>query len=255
MEFGASLFAIHRGYLQRSGRKRLIAFSAVGMVAMPGHVIEVKDLVKKYDGRSAVLKGISFAVSEGEFVMIYGKSGCGKTTLLNILGGLDRPTAGDVMLDGKSITDVSEDELARLRLEKIGFVFQDFNLLLDLTVRENVALPLRFSKKKDGGRVNALLEKFDIRHIANETANKVSGGEAQRTAIARAMMNEPRIILADEPTGNLDEENTTNVMDLFSLVRKEFGTTVVVATHDQGLFGRATGRILLKDGKAVLGGD
>ena len=222
---------------------------------MPGQIIEVKGLVKKYNGRNAVLDGISFAVSEGEFVIIYGKSGCGKTTLLNILGGLDRPTSGDVLLDGKNISELPEDELAKLRLEKIGFVFQDFNLLLDLTVRENVALPLRFSKKKDGGRVDVLLEKFDIKHIANETANKVSGGEAQRAAIARAMMNEPRIILADEPTGNLDEENTTNVMDMLSLVRKEFGTTVVLATHDTGLFGHATGRILLKAGKAVLGSD
>ena len=225
------------------------------MSTMAAHVIQVMDLIKRYNSRPAVLDGIAFSVDEGELLTIYGRSGCGKTTLLNILGGLDRPTSGDVAIDGRSIVDLSEDELAKLRLDKIGFVFQDFNLLMDLTVRENVALPLRFSKKKDSDRVDALLEKFDIRHIANETANKISGGEAQRTAIARAMMNEPRIILADEPTGNLDEESTTNVMDTFSLVRKEFGTTLVLATHDQELSGRATRRILLRDGKAILGDD
>ena len=217
---------------------------------MAEHVIEVKDLVKKYNGRKAVLDGVSFAVDESEFVMIYGKSGCGKTTLLNILGGLDRPTSGSVVIDGESISALSEDELAKMRLEKIGFVFQDFNLLLDLTVRENIALPLRFSGKEDGGRIDTMMEKFDIKPLANETANKISGGEAQRVAIARAMMNEPRIILADEPTGNLDCENTANVMEMFGLVRREFDTTIVLATHDEELGKSATKRILLSEGKA-----
>jgi len=212
------------------------------------NVIHVKDLVKKYDGRTAVLDGLSFDVDEGEFVMVCGKSGCGKTTLLNILGGLDRPTSGDVAIDDESIIGLSEDALARLRLEKIGFVFQDYNLLLDLTVRENVALPLKFSKKRGEERVDDLLDKFDIVHIANETANKVSGGEAQRAAIARAMMNKPRIILADEPTGNLDKENTENVISAFELARKDFGTTVILATHDSDLERHATKRLHLSDG-------
>src|SRR5512136_2763102 len=115
---------------------------------MADNVIEVKDLVKKYDGRSTVLDGISFVVGKAEFVMIQGRSGCGKTTLLNILGGLDRPTSGRILIEGQDITDISEDELARLRLEKIGFVFQDYNLLENLTVRENIGLPLRFSRKR-----------------------------------------------------------------------------------------------------------
>jgi len=221
---------------------------------MTEHVIEVRDLVKKYDGRSAVLDGVSFSVDEGEFVMVYGKSGCGKTTLLNILGGLDRPTSGFIAIDGQSIASLSEDELAKMRLEKVGFVFQDFNLLMDLTVKENIALPLRFSRKKDGGRVQAMIEKFDIEHIANETANRISGGEAQRAAIARALMNEPRIILADEPTGNLDAENTGNVMDTFELVRKDFGTTIVLATHDKELANHATARITLENAKAAVEG-
>jgi len=218
---------------------------------MAEHVIEVKDLVKKYNGRKAVLDGVSFAVDESEFVMIYGKSGCGKTTLLNILGGLDRPTSGSVVIDGESISTLSEDELAKMRLEKIGFVFQDYNLLMDLTVRENVALPLKFSKKKDGGRVDKLLDMFDIKHIAKETANKISGGEAQRAAIARAMMNEPKIILADEPTGNLDSENTGNVMDMFNRVRGEFDTTIVLVTHDHELAGHSTFRVHLDSGKSI----
>ena len=217
---------------------------------MANEVIAVVDLVKAYNGKNAVLDGVSFTVDEGEFVMVHGRSGCGKTTLLNIIGGLDRPTSGEVFIDGEGIVGLSEDGLADMRLDKIGFVFQDFNLLPDLTIRDNVALPLRFSKKADEVRVNTLLDRFGIEGIASETANKVSGGEAQRAAIARAMMNEPRIILADEPTGNLDEENTQNVMEIFRLLREEFGTTVVMATHDRGLAGHATKRVVLSGGKA-----
>ena len=219
---------------------------------MTENVIEVADLVKKYNGRSAVLDGVSFSVGAGEFVTVYGKSGCGKTTLLNVLGGLDRPTAGSVKIDGQDLGPMTEDDLAKMRLEKIGFVFQDFNLLLDMTVRENVALPLRFSKKRDGGRVDSLLDKFDIKHIAEESANQISGGEAQRTAIARAMANEPKIILADEPTGNLDRENTENVMRMFEIARIDFGTTVVLATHDSDLSRYATSRVMLDSGRAKI---
>jgi len=219
---------------------------------MAEHVIEVNDLIKKYNGRKVVLNGVSFSVDDSEFVMIYGKSGCGKTTLLNILGGLDRPTSGSVVIDGESISALSEDELAKMRLEKIGFVFQDFNLLMDLTVRENIALPLRFSRKEDGGRIDTLMEKFDIKPLANETANKISGGEAQRVAIARALVNEPKMILADEPTGNLDAENTANVMKMFGLVRKDFGTTIVLATHDKELARHATATVFLDGGKAAI---
>lgn len=215
-------------------------------------VIAIKDLVKTYDGRQPVLNSVSFLVDDRDFVAVYGKSGCGKTTLLNIIGGLDRPSSGDVTIDGMSIVGLTEDALATLRLEKIGFVFQDYNLLLDLTVRENLELPLKFSKKKDAGRVGELLEKFDIADIADERANKISGGEAQRTAIARAMMNNPRIILADEPTGNLDDENAENVIEMFQLARKEFGTTVVLATHDPSLASHSTKRIKLMEGSAEL---
>ncbi|MBN1677636.1 MAG: ABC transporter ATP-binding protein [Candidatus Thermoplasmatota archaeon] len=219
---------------------------------MSGPVIRVEDLVKRYDGRTAVLDGVSFSVEEGEFVIVYGKSGCGKTTLLNMIGGLDRPTSGSVRIDGQDISGLSEDALSQLRLRKIGFVFQDFNLLTDLTVRENVALPLRFSKKGDGGRVDKLLREFDIYHIADELARRISGGEAQRTAIARAMVNEPRILLADEPTGNLDEDNTQNIMDMFHQARSAFGTTTVLATHDLDLAERSTSMMLLESGRAEM---
>jgi len=214
--------------------------------------VEVRDLVKQYNGRSPVLDGITFTIEKSAFVILFGKSGCGKTTLLNILGGLDRPTTGDVMIEGDSLLGLSEDRLASLRLEKVGFVFQDYNLLMDLTVRENVALPLKFSKKSEGRTVDDMLRKFAISEIADESARRISGGESQRVAIARAMMNGPRLILADEPTGNLDSENTRKVIDAFRLVRQEFGTTIILATHDESLSEYATSRIGLKDGKATI---
>lgn len=219
---------------------------------MTEHVIEVRNLTKRYNGRNEVLHDVTFSVDGSEFVIVSGRSGCGKTTLLNILGGLDRPTSGSVAIDGEHLEELSEDQLASLRLKKVGVVYQDFNLLMDLTVRENISLPLKFSKKKDEGKVNAMLDKFDIRHIAGETANRISGGEAQRVAIARALMNEPKIVLADEPTGNLDMENTDRVMQTFGLVREEFGATIVLATHDKDLAGYATTRILLESGRAII---
>jgi putative ABC transport system ATP-binding protein len=219
---------------------------------MPSNVIEVKDLVKKYDGREPILDGVSFSVQEKEFVTIYGKSGCGKTTLLNILGGLDRPTSGSVEIQGTDIAGLGEDELARIRLKKIGFVFQDYNLMTDLTVRENVALPLRFSRRKSEGRIDELLRRFEIEDIAEVTANKVSGGEAQRVAIARALVNEPMIILADEPTGNLDFDNTEKVIQTLKSIIEDFRTTVLLATHDRELASYSSMRIHISDGKAVL---
>lgn len=219
---------------------------------MPEKVIVVRNLVKEYENRRRILNGVTFSIKEGEFVTIYGRSGSGKTTLLNILGGLDRPTSGDIQIAGESIVGLSEDDLARMRLSKIGFVFQDFNLLMDMTVRENVALPLRFSGNGDLKKVDDLLEKFEIKHIASVIANKISGGEAQRAAIARALMNRPKIILADEPTGNLDLENTENVIKTFQLARKDFGTTVVLATHDIELAAHSSSKIMLADGRATI---
>ena len=214
-----------------------------------GALVVARDLVKRYDEKTAVLDGVSFSIQTGDFVAVLGRSGCGKTTLLNILGGLDRPTSGVVEIEGESIVEMDENELANLRLHKIGFVFQEFNLLNDLTVRENIELPLKLSAKTDGHRVARLEETFGISHISNETANKISGGEAQRTAIARAMMNEPNIILADEPTGNLDDENAENVIEMFQVARSEFGTTIVLATHDKQVAEHASRTMHLHEGR------
>jgi ABC-type lipoprotein export system ATPase subunit len=221
---------------------------------MPNSAVVVENLAKRYDSRAPILDGISFSINRGEFAVVHGRSGCGKTTLLNILGGLDRPDSGEVMVDGTNLNELSVDALARFRLKRIGFVFQDFNLLGELTIRENVELPLRFSRERDEGRVDMILGEFDIHHIADKYATKVSGGEAQRTAIARAMMNNPRILLADEPTGNLDEENTANVYSMFERARLDFGTTIILATHDTDLARKASKRILLQNGKVNVEG-
>lgn len=199
---------------------------------MPESTVEVRDLVKRYNSR-IVLDGISFCAKRGDFIVVFGRSGCGKTTLLNIIGGLDRPTSGDVAIEGRSIVGLPEDELARLRLNKIGFVFQDYNLLPELTIRENILVPQQLAQKRDEARVDHLMAEFEIKHIANERPNSISGGEAQRTAVARALVNSPSILLADEPTGNLDYENAETVMSTFELARKDFGATVVMATHDR----------------------
>ncbi len=229
-------------------RETIIMDALASLSPMVVPAIDVENLVKKYNGREAVLNGVTFGVAQGELITLFGRSGCGKTTLLNIIGGLDRPTSGEVRVEGQSTVDMSEDELARMRLDKIGFVFQEYNLLPDLTVKENIALPLRFSGKEVAWTPEKLMEEFEISHIAHETPNRISGGEAQRAAIARAMMNEPGVILADEPTGNLDSENAAVVIRAFQKVRKDFGTTVMIATHNSSLAADATARIHLDGG-------
>ena len=213
-----------------------------------GALIIAKNLVKRFGKDKEILRGASLTVEEGELVAVYGHSGCGKTTLLNILGGLDRPSSGSLSIGEDELTTMSENELASFRLSRIGFVFQDYNLLGDLTVRENLDLPLNLSGRLNEGRVGHLLQVFGIDHISDEQANKISGGEAQRAAIARAMMNEPSILLADEPTGNLDESNAGKVMEMFRLARREFGATVVLATHDRNLTKAASRTMCLREG-------
>lgn len=212
-------------------------------------LLKVEDIHKRY-GTEEVLRGVSFEVERGQAKVFIGPSGTGKSTLLRCINQLTPPDKGRVFLEGAEVTHHRSD-INRLRAS-IGFVFQDFNLLLDLTVKENIALPLRFSRKKEEGRVKAMLKKFDIEDVANATASRISGGEAQRAAIARAMMNDPKIILADEPTGNLDSDNTENVMEMFGLVREDFGATIVLATHDKELSRHATAKILLENGKATI---
>jgi len=199
-------------------------------------IIVVEDLVKTYNRNIApVINGVNLSVRKGEIIVIMGRSGCGKTTLLNLLAGLDRPDSGRVEIDGTDITKMSENELAKFRLLNVGFVFQENNLIMDLTILENVQLPLKLSRNKKLDRALELLKIFDIEKLANEKANAVSGGEAQRAAIARAMANSPKILLADEPTGNLDEENEINVMEYFKGIQQKFDTTIVIATHNTAL--------------------
>jgi ABC-type lipoprotein export system ATPase subunit len=206
-------------------------------------MIVVEDLVKAYDqDKARIIDGVNLRVDRGEMVILMGRSGCGKTTLLNLIAGLDRPTSGRILVNGTDLTAMSEDELARFRLLNIGFVFQDYNLISELTVLENVTLPLKLAGEKDFDRAHKLLEIFDITKLAGEKANAISGGEAQRAAIARAVANKPKVLLADEPTGNLDAENEANVMNHFKKIQDAFGTTIVIATHNSGLkdFGNRT---------------
>jgi len=220
---------------------------------MSEDVIVVRGLVKKYEGRPAILDGLDFSIGEREFAVVCGKSGCGKTTLLNILGGLDRPTEGAILLDGEDLVGATEDHLAKLRLHKIGFVFQDYNLLQELTIRENIALPLRLSGKTDARKVDDLLDTFGLTEIQGAYPNTLSGGESQRVAVSRALMNNPRVVLADEPTGNLDSDNAGKVIQALDLARDKYGATVVLATHDSSLVNHSTKTIQLECGKATIG--
>jgi len=219
--------------------------------------IKVVDLKKRYgSGDDAVfaLRGMSFSIGSGEFIAIIGPSGCGKTTLLNILGALDRPTSGMVYIDGIDISKLGNKELAMVRSRKLGFVFQDFNLLSRMSVVENVELPLFiagadpvFSRQ----RAMSLLARLGIAQKANRNVNNISGGERQRVAVARALANDPRIVLADEPTGNLDTKNTELMMNLMKQLNEEFGKTLIVITHNPEVASHAQRVISIRDGSIV----
>jgi putative ABC transport system ATP-binding protein len=211
-------------------------------------VLKARDLWKSYDGRSDVLRGVSLAVSAGDAVLVYGPNGSGKTTLLMILGGLDVPTRGSVILGGREIARLKESELAKVRLRDVGFVFQTHNLIDDLTVEENVALPLRLARKPSDPRVSQLLTAFDLERFATRRPKEISVGEAQRVAVARALANGPKILLADEPTAALDAKGTAAVIDAFELARTSFRAALVVATHDADVAGIAATRYRLDDG-------
>lgn len=207
-----------------------------------------KNLKKSFDGRTEVLKGVDISVQKGEFLSILGASGSGKSTLLTILGGMDRPTEGTVELDGVRLNDLKERELAVLRRTKVGFVFQFFNLAPYLTVSENILLPLILDGKNTKNytdKFNFLMRYLKIEHIADKMPAELSGGEQQRTAIARALIYEPEIIFLDEPTGNLDSESSEEIMRLLQKLNKELGTTVLQVTHSEhnALFGNRIIRI------------
>ena len=220
-------------------------------------IIEIKALEKTYrdEVETVALRGLDFSIEKGEFISIMGPSGSGKSTLLHILGFLDRPTGGKYFFEDKNMNDYSDEELAKVRNKKMGFVFQSFNLLPRTSVLENVRLPLLYSDVKESFWNNIALKAIDSVGLSNRVyyeSSKLSGGEKQRVAIARALVNNPSIIFADEPTGNLDIENTENVMEMFQLVRKDSETTIVLATHDKDLAEHATSKIYLSGGKAVL---
>jgi len=198
------------------------------------------------------LQDINFQVRKGEFVSIIGPSGSGKTTLLNLLGALDRPTTGKVFIDGIDISKLANAELANVRNRKLGFVFQDFNLISRMSAGENVELPLLIEgvpKDERRRRAQKLLDRFGLGAKADRNVNKLSGGERQRVAVARALANDPAIILADEPTGNLDTKNTEVMMEFMKQLNDEFGKTVVIITHNPEVAKKAERLIAIRDGR------
>ncbi len=218
-------------------------------------VVELRNVWKVYgDGEVKVeaLRGVNLKISEGEFIAIMGPSGSGKSTLLNMIGCLDKPTRGKVLIDGVDVSKLDERELAKIRSEKIGFIFQLFNLSPNLTALENVYLAMLFkgvSRKEGLKRAEELLEIVGMKRRMNHYPNQLSGGEMQRVAIARALANNPKIILADEPTGNLDSKSGREVMKVLEGLNKKLGTTLIVVTHDPEVAKFAEKIFIIKDGK------
>jgi ABC-type lipoprotein export system ATPase subunit len=219
-----------------------------------GTILTGAGLSKKY-GDLEVVKGVSLSIKTGEFVCLVGKSGCGKTTLLSLLSGLERPTSGHVNLDGKDITSASEDELALFRRKNVGFIFQSFNLIPTLSAWENVALPL-FPIKMTGderkGRATDLLERMALGHRMDHLPSALSGGEKQRVAIARALVNNPEILFADEPTGNLDSATGDAIMEILNRLHTQEGVAILMVTHEVELAKSADRLIRMHDGEVVL---
>jgi putative ABC transport system ATP-binding protein len=204
------------------------------------------------DQNLTVLRDVSFTVEQGDFVAIVGPSGSGKTTLLGLLAGLDTPTHGKVILDGHDLTAMSENERAKLRGEKVGFVFQTFQLIPTLTAQENIQVPLELQGNNGAeARAQDLLGKVGLEARGHHFPTQLSGGEQQRVALARAFANSPRILFADEPTGNLDAATGARVFDLLATLNRESGSTIILVTHDAGLAGRASRVIRLSDGRVV----
>ena len=220
-------------------------------------LLTTTNLEKTYDGGEtpvAAVRGVDLAVAAGEFVALMGPSGCGKSTLLHLCGAMDRPSRGTVTLDGRSLATLTDDALTRLRRERIGFVFQHFNLLPTLTVAENVALPLRLageSPREAHRRAGELAGRVGLGHRLGHYPQQLSGGEMQRTAIARAVIHQPVLLVADEPTGNLDSANGARVLALLEELNAELGVAILLATHADEVAARAHRIVHMHDGRIL----
>jgi putative ABC transport system ATP-binding protein len=217
------------------------------------HVIEVHDVTKVYkmgEVEVRALAGVTFTIERGEVVAIMGPSGSGKSTLMNMLGCLDRPTSGEYYLDGELVSSLTDDQLATIRNRKVGFVFQSFNLLSRVSSLANVELPLRYAGLRDGRRekARAALEAVGLGDRVTHRPTELSGGQQQRVAVARAIINNPSIIMADEPTGNLDSKVGQEIMDLLLSLNRERGTTLIIVTHDPTIAAQTQRVIRLRDG-------
>lgn len=223
---------------------------------MTKHVIEIQSLYKDYDtpaGIFPVLKDVNLTIDEGDYVAIMGPSGSGKSTFMNILGCLDRPTKGEYILNNQSVKALNNNQLAALRNQTIGFVFQGFNLLARSSLVDNVALPLVYAKDQKELRnkiAKNILERMGLGQYFESRPNQISGGQQQRVAIARALVNQPRIILADEPTGNLDSKTSEEIMKIFDELN-QIGNTIILVTHENDIAKHASRQIRFLDGKIV----
>ena len=221
-------------------------------------MIKLEHVVKSYflgDDEVHAVKDVNLTIKEKEFIGILGTSGSGKSTLMHIIGLLETPTSGKVLLDGRDISKLSDDELSRIRNKTVGFVFQSFNLINRFTVLENILLPVNYSKEKLDydpiAKAQELLKKFGIYERRNFFPNKISGRQQQRVAIARALIMNPKVILADEPTGNLDSKTGDEIIDILKSLNKDFGVTVILVTHEQEIAKKTKRQIYIKDGEVV----
>ncbi len=219
-------------------------------------ILEARNVTREYRMSAETvnaLNGVSVSIEAGELFAILGSSGSGKSTLLNLFGGLDRPTGGEILFDGQSLAPLSSREMSRYRLRRVGMIFQSFNLIPTMTASENVALALAFAglgRSERQRRAVDLLDRVGLSHRANHRPSELSGGEQQRVSIARAIANEPQVLLADEPTGNLDSHRAEEVMGLLDEMRHKDGKTIVLVTHDQELAAKFATRVIrLKDGR------
>lgn len=221
------------------------------------NILQANNLVKIYGDEGAnianrALDGISLSINKGDFVAIMGPSGSGKTTLLNLLSGIDKPTSGEVMISGEKLSNMDGDDLALFRRKHLGFVFQEFNLLDSLTVKENIMLPMVLEGKSNTDmeeKLQEIMNLFGIIDIADQYPYQTSGGQQQRTAISRALVNEPSVIMADEPTGNLDSKSSTTILQCFEKIVSDYETTVVVVTHDVFAASYCNKVTFIKDGR------